>query len=287
MLREQISRFQRLYSLEKLKSRAVSSDPSYAGEYKYLLDLVEKLKLTSGPVLDIAASDGYNQSSTLGFYRNGWTGLAVEMDPEKFATLSYLYNDFPGVNLAKTRVTPNNVISLLQAFEIPRDIAILNLDIDSYDLSVAKSLLAGGYRPQIISMEINEKIPVGIYFSVIFTEEHFWQGDHFYGCSVDAAVRAIKPYGYSLVSVQFNNAFFVKDSIANGHFRDLSSEDAWESGYKNHPDRKSLFPWNSDVEDWLECNPEEAIQFIQRFFLKYEGLYVLALTSSLSVGDQL
>ena len=286
MLRELISRLQNLYGLERLNTKVTSSDPSYAGEFQYLLYLVKILDLRSGPIVDIAASDGYNQSSTLGFYRDGWPGLAVEMDPKKFATLSYLYSNFPEVKLAKSRVTPNNVLDLLKGFEIPSDIAILNLDIDSYDLSVAESLLDGGYRPQIISMEINEKIPVGVYFSVRFNEDHFWKGDHFYGCSIDAAMQSIKPYGYTLVSVQFNNAFFVKNSIAKGKLPSLSTKEAWEAGYKNHPERKILFPWNSDVEDWLDCDPADASRYIEKFFKQYEGFYSLTITPTFSDRSQ-
>ena len=166
--RELKSQFTSFWRLKKLKALAANSDGSFAGEFQYLKQLTEQLTIKTGSVLDIAASDGYSQSSTLGFYRNGWGGLAVEMDPLKFSTLSFLYADFPKVSLARSRVTPHNVVSMLEAFEV-REIAILNLDIDSYDLSVIEAILSRGYLPQIISMEINEKIPPGVYFAVNFS----------------------------------------------------------------------------------------------------------------------
>jgi len=270
-----------LLTLAKLRSLAANSDGSFAGEYQYLQELTAKLDIKIGSVIDIAASDGYTQSSTLGFYRNGWGGLAVEMDPEKFSKLSYLYAKFPEVKLAKNRVTPNNIASLLEAFEISHNFTILNLDIDSYDLGVVRAMLSHGYFPEIISMEINEKIPPGIYFSVDFSEEHHWQGDHFYGCSIDAAAMTVKPFGYSLVSVQYNNAFFVRNSVVDSRFKDLTPRKAWELGYKDQTDRKLLFHWNSDVESWIESTPEQAVQMIDRCFQKYKGLYTLAVTSDL------
>ncbi len=273
-----LANLKELLPLARLRSLAANSDGSFAGEYLYLQELTAKLDLKIGSVIDIAASDGYTQSSTLGFYRSGWSGLAIEMDPEKFSKLSYLYAQFPDVKLAKNRVTPSNIASMLEAFEIPHNFTILNLDIDSYDLGVIQAMLNHGYFPEIISMEINEKIPPGIYFSVNFSEEHFWQGDHFYGCSIDAAALIVKPFGYSLVSVQYNNAFFARNSVVNSRFKDLTPREAWESGYKDQTDRKLLFHFNSDVESWIESTPEQAVKMIDKFFQKYKGLYTLAVT---------
>ncbi len=129
---------------------------------------------------DIAASDDFSQSCTLGFYRKGYGGLAVEMDPIKFATLSFLYRNFENIRHTKVRVTLDNIASILGAAKIGKDsFTILNLDIDSYYLHVLKAMLLAGYRPTIISMEINKKILFGINFTVNYNITYFWQGDHF------------------------------------------------------------------------------------------------------------
>src|SRR6202043_16319 len=99
--------------------------------------------------------------------------------------------------------------------EVPSDFTLLNLDIDSYDLHVIGELLKGDFRPKIISMEINEKIPPPLFFSVNFDDAHYWRGDHFYGCSLSAAASVVKPYGYKLESLQSNNAIFVRDDVAS------------------------------------------------------------------------
>ena len=90
------------------------------------------------------------------------------MDPFKFSKLAFLYSVFPNAKLARGRVTPGSVESLLSA-EVPTDYALLNLDIDSYDLAVIDEMLKSGYKPTIISMEVNEKIPPPIYFVAIQT----------------------------------------------------------------------------------------------------------------------
>ena len=257
------------------------ADNSFAGEYLGLSNLATSLGIQRGYLVDIAASDGYSQSCTFGFMRDGgWRGLAVEMDPGKFARLSYLYSNFLDCRLARSRVTPSNVGHLLKAFEVPEDFDLLNLDIDSYDLYVIDALLASGFRPKIISMEINEKIPCGIFFTVDFSETHYWQEDHFFGCSIEAAAAVVKPHGYTLQAVEYNNAFFVRNDCARSPYlgtdiRDLTPEEAYLSGYKLREDRLTVFPWNKDVDHWLDLTPQQAVEEISKYFVGYSGRYKL------------
>ena len=273
-LRRRFPTLSRLLDLYRIQKKSELFDGSFAGEFVVLEKIAKNLEITDGFVLDIAASDGYSQSSTLGFYQKGFYGLAVEMDPQKFSTLAFLYSKYPNVKLSKNRVTPGNIVALLDSFEVG-DIAILNLDIDSYDLSVILAMLRGGYFPKIISMEINEKIPTGIYFVVEFSESHYWQGDHFYGCSLDAACLSIKPFGYSLVQLEYNNAFFVRNDVNKVKAVDLESGQAYKFGYQERSDRKTIFPWNQDVECWLELPILETIDQIHNRFQKYQGRFSL------------
>jgi hypothetical protein len=264
----------RLLCKNSLKARR--GDNSFAGEFAHLSLLAAQLAIDDGYLVDIAASDGVTQSCTLGFFsRPNWRGLAVEMDSDKFASLAFVYARFPDVRLAKCRVTPRNVVALLLGNEVPSDFAILNLDIDSYDLEVMDQMLQGGFRPKIISMEINEKIPPPLFFSVNFDDAHYWKGDHFYGCSLTAAASMVKPRGYKLESLQFNNAIFVRDDVANGVILDRTAEEAYGAGYRDRADRKKLAPWNWDVERALTGTPEENIRFFSEFFKAYKGKFTL------------
>jgi hypothetical protein len=153
-------RFRQLLKLGRHWKSAQAGDHSHAGEGAEIRAVLDGLGVRGGYVVDIAASDGVNQSSTVALFRDpAWSGLAVEMDPEKFAKLAFAYASFSGVQLAKCRVTPRSVTSLLEAHEVPRDFTFLNLDIDSYDLFVIDEMLKGGFRPRVVSMEVNEKVP--------------------------------------------------------------------------------------------------------------------------------
>jgi len=265
-----------VYQLKR-KSDVPSSDHSFAGELAYLKKITSELEISSGSVVDIAAGNGVEQSSTLAFYQNGFSGLAVEMNPLKFSALSFIYKDFPNVNLAKTKITPENIILILKSYNLAENITILNLDIDSYDLDVLSSLLKGGIFPKIISLEINEKIPPGVFFKVNFDESHYWRGDHFYGCSIDAASEILKEFGYILVAMEFNNAFFVSNEVGFDVFQDLSPAEAFKSGYQHRLERKWLFPYNANVEHWLDAEPSDAMRMISEYFNPYNGLFTLRL----------
>jgi hypothetical protein len=266
----------KLYDLMVHFKLSKKIDNSYAGEFLRLKKVIDIFGIKTGFVVDIAASDGVSQSCTLDFFKNNnWDGLAVEMDPKKFYKLSFAYEKFSNTRLFRYKVTPNNVTYILRAAEVPNDFTILNLDIDSYDYFIMKNILESGYKPIIITMEINEKIPPPIHFAVNYTDEHIWSGDHFYGCSLTAAVSLIKPYGYILESLEYNNAVFIRSDYSKDLFEDLDTLFAYNKGYKNKDDRKDLFPWNKDLEYILDTKPEETLLFINKYFEKYIDKFTL------------
>jgi hypothetical protein len=255
--------------------RALTADSSHAGEAAYLRAVLSRLGIDGGYVVDIAAGDGVTQSCTLQLFRDPrWRGLAVEMDANRFRLLSRAYAQFPGAHAVRARVTPDSVRGLLAEHDVPSAFEVLNLDVDSYDLFIAEALLTE-YRPLVISMEVNEKIPPPVHFTVLYDERHVWAEDHFFGCSLSAAVAAVRPRGYVLESLQYNNAFFVRADVAAGVFGDAETSAAYDAGYRARADRRGLFPWNHDVEDLLDMAPQEVVAALERRFQGYAGLYRL------------
>lgn len=142
------------------------------------------------------------------------------------------------------------------------------------------SIFQAEYRPIIISIEINEKIPPGILFYVNYDIDVQWNGDHFYGCSLDAAVQLFKRRDYVLVALEYNNAFFIPKNKVTAHLLELDIEDAYNRGYKNKPDREKLFGYNNEFTFWLEQSPIENMKSIDEYFSKYKGKYTLKLVSN-------
>jgi hypothetical protein len=248
------------------------------GEAKKLLEICKNLNINNGYYVDIGASDGWTSSSTYPFARNkNFSGLSIELDDKKFKKMQYIYKDFQNVKLCKSKVTPLNVSDLLKKYDVPKNFDVLNLDIDSYDLFVIKQLLLS-FQPKIISMEINEKIPVPIYFTVTYDENHFWKEDHFFGCSLQAAHQELSKFDYNLYTLIYNNAIFISKDIEID-FPNLSLKEFYENGYVNKPDRKEKFSYNKDIDILLKMNAEEGIDFINKFFKEYHGKFELELSN--------
>ena len=260
----------------KILTKNFDFDVQGHGEAKKLLEICTELNISNGYYVDIGASDGWTSSSTFPFARSkNFSGLSVELDDKKFKKMQYIYKNFQNAHLSKTKVTPLNILDLLNEFDVPQNFDIFNLDIDSYDLFVIKKLLES-YRPKIISMEINEKIPPPIYFTVTYDENHFWKGDDFFGCSLQAASEELSKFDYKLYTVLYNNAIFISKNT-NINFPDLSLVEFYENGYKYKKDRKDKFSYNKDVDVLLEMNGLDAVAFIDNIFKDYRGKFQLEL----------
>jgi hypothetical protein len=261
------------------KLKIVRIDNSFAGETPTLQKILKKIEYQDSYLVDIGASDGITQSSTVKFLiGHNYSGLLLEFEPKNFSKLAFLYDDRNDICLAKIKITPNNIVQVMKSYAVPQDFTLLNLDIDSYDLEVLRSLLMGGFSPKVISMEINEIFPPNIEFEVIYSPDHSWQGDHFMGCSVASAQKTLESLNYSLVEIQYNNAFFVNNSIAYKSDFNRNIFDLYDQGYRNKIDRKSKFHGNSDVEYLLSASPKECEEKLRTLFLQYEGKYLLKIS---------
>ena len=170
---------------------------------------------------------------------------------------------------------PNNTIKLFEGLGITKDFTLLNLDIDSYDLSLVRSLIGGGYSPLVISLEINEIFPPNILFEVYYSEDVFWNGDRFFGCSVGQATKVLNNLGYILVEIEYNNAFFIHKSCAYGFDSKPDIFGLYQVGYTNKQSKNKLFEKNIIIEKSLAAlSPNEEL-FIRNLFKSYEGKYYL------------
>jgi hypothetical protein len=247
---------------------------SYLEEESVISRFLTAAGVQTGYAVDIAASDGFEMSNTYFLYQKGWRGLAVEFNADFFKRLAANYAGFASVNLAKCMVTPENVLHLLAAHQTPRKFEFLNLDIDGYDHFVLEQILKD-YRPTLICAEINEKIPPPIKFTVKWDSSYCWGGDHFFGQSLSQLHALATRQNYSLVELHYNNAFLMPAELCQS--AGLKPEEAYRVGYLDKPDRRKKFPWNEDMEEALHLPAGQSLEFINRYFKKYEGKYDISL----------
>jgi hypothetical protein len=238
-------------------------------------NIVTKVGLEEKSYIDIGAGNGFSSSATYAFAKNSqWTGLSIEASELSFKKMAYIYKNFKNAIVNKEKVTPNNIIQILDNYEVPKDFGILNIDIDSYDLDVLKAMIDNKYKPSIISAEINEKIPPPVEFSVSYDEKHFYNNDDFYGCSISALYNYLSKKDYILVDLLYINAIFVERKYTQ-LLEPLTDSEAYEAGYKNRTDKYELLKHNEKFDELLHIDSSEVIDYINNLFQKYEGRYYL------------
>jgi len=237
-------------------------------EYLASLALPEKQKFA----VDIAAADGLGGSNTYRLFSQGYAGLAVEGDPEKFGFMSRLYREFARVFLMRVFITPENILEALHTAGVPKNFAFLNMDIDSYDYFVLERMLES-YSPAIICAEFNEKIPPPLKFTIKYDPGFSWDYSHCYGQSISKLYEITQRFEYDLVSAEYNNAFLISRRL--NRWKPITPEEAYETGYLNKTDRLQVLSANVDMEPVLTMAPRDALQFVNGKFAAYEGKYTL------------
>jgi len=230
----------------------------------------------SRTVVDIGAGDGRTGSNTLALFKSGWKGVGVEWDARKVRKLARVYEQLPEAFACRLRVTPDNVVPLLEAYGVERNFGVLSVDIDSYDYWVLDAVLTR-YRPQLVVTEINEKIPPPIEFRVKYDPE-FQSREHFYGYSIACLEELCALRGYALIDLEYNNAFLAPKELAGE--RALTAAAAYRRGYLERPDRREKFHRNQNMEALHAVGPEEGVRFIRQFFSKLAGKYELSVADA-------
>jgi hypothetical protein len=221
--------------------------------------------------VDLGAGDGVRHSNTHALFINGWRGLAIDGEADRSYRLARTYRYYPNVFTCRNQITPQNVVSLLEAYQIPTDFEVLSLDIDSYDYWVLDALLTK-FRPRIVVTEINEKIPPPIRFIVKYDLDFTLQ-HHFFGYSIASLEDLCARHNYALMSLEYNNAFIAPRELPHAKARDALT--VYREGYLDRPDRRKKFPLNQDMEPVLSMTPAAAVRFLNDFYVKHAGKYQL------------
>jgi hypothetical protein len=195
-------------------------------------------------VVNFGAADGAGgiDDPTMGLLSEEATG-ALLVDGQQDSNLFAKYPNRTNVKILKGRkISPIDVVDLLRSHSVPKNDAILKIDIDSWECSLLQRILDSGYAPSIIMTEINTCFPPPLRFSVAPDgvipdlgeyEKEIWQQENcFFGCSLASQADILISRGYKLLEVDGWDATFLHASIAHA-FNPLPEtlEDAWDYGF--------------------------------------------------------
>ncbi len=240
---------------------------------KVVAAFLKRLPVKHNWCVDIGASDGVQNSNTVLMSTHGWNSLLLERD---FSLFTKLVEKYAHINTAwpvRAEVTPSNVVPLLDAYNIPKEFDFLNLDIDGYDYDVLDALL-NTYRPTLICTEVSEILPPPVKFKVFYRSDFTPEpaSHRFFGYSLSSLEILCKKHAYSLIWLEYNNAFIVPNDIAASHkIECMSPEVAFTRGYIERPTRLERYPWNREFEHLRDLSPEEVVAWVNKRFAAHAG----------------
>jgi hypothetical protein len=215
-------------------------------------------------VVNFGANDGVAMQDPVAFWLTtpAARGLAVEVAADHAPALRRHYpSPDVAIRAGGDGVTPHNAARLLQSANTPIDPLVLKVDLDSYDADVVDAVLRAGFRPHVLVLEVNEKLPPGLGFAVRYApgRRWTWAFDHTYGSSLSAWAAVLRPYAeYTLVGQSFNQLLYARPSMLAGAVTgaNTSLPCAYEEGYLRRTDKPK---YNQDVAAWLnESRPARA-----------------------------
>ena len=138
---------------------------SQNGEDGVIAQICSELEISTGTFVEFGAWDGKYMSNTYHLLENGWNGIYIESDEKKFLELKGNTEIYKGkVTLINkfVEIEGNNCLDrILASTNIPIDLDLLSIDIDSYDWQIWHKFV--NYRPKIVIIEINSNLQPGIY----------------------------------------------------------------------------------------------------------------------------
>lgn len=155
--------------------------------------------------LEIGWGDGL-VNMTKWLIESGWSGVAVDA-VEKIIDIPENINHF------QEFVYPNTCRKYLDYVSLDCD--FFSLDIDSFDYEIAKELLAAGFRPKTVCVEINKFFGVSSIGSFPYEErvkKKLYHKLRYSGVSINKWIQFWKFYGYEYFGYDSSctNAFFYK-----------------------------------------------------------------------------
>jgi len=202
----------------------------------YVIDIGSSTCATCDPLYNFIISDKYR-------------GICIEGNRNKAIESSKTISQ--NFTIVGEYAKPDNILDFFEKLNVPSVFDILKIDIDGYDLTLAKTILQK-YKPSFIVIEYNEKIPPSIKFEVKYKSDYGWDNTHFYGFSIAKGEEEFSKLNYSFYDIyDINNLLFINNDI----MKELDIVQGniiskYDEHYKFNLSSKKLFFCNSDVEYW-------------------------------------
>lgn len=199
------------------KERTVHSE---SGEDGILFEIFNVFGTTNRFYLEFGAENGTQCNTRALRECANFNGILFDMNCEN-----------KHINLFKHTVTTENVIELFEFYNVPKNLDLLSVDIDSHDFYVLEKILMK-YKPRVFVCEYNAThLPNED--KVVLKNATNFNGNYF-GASILAFYNLGKKYNYSLVYANEKgvNLFFINNDVLTESFFTIKNINDVEKIYK-------------------------------------------------------
>jgi hypothetical protein len=130
---------------------------SQNGEDGILAYLLERYGAPTPSFLEFGAEEGTTGNCLFLADVLGWPGVFIEADPDKCRNLELKFANRRDVQCVRAFVLPETINSLCETHAVPKDCAVVSIDVDGADYWIWKSLDV--VRPRIVVIEYNSALP--------------------------------------------------------------------------------------------------------------------------------
>ena len=180
-------------------------DYSQNGEDGIIEEIFNRIGTGSKFAVEFGVDDGTECLTRYLRDNKGWHVLQMDGRDDNPPSIKHEY------------ITAENINELFVKYEVPYDLDLLCIDIDSNDFWVWKAL-DQAYKPRLLVVEYNASVPPNEAKSVAYDPKLVWDGTTYFGASLLALYWLAKRKGYDLVYCNDNgvNAFFVRADLTYG-----------------------------------------------------------------------
>ena len=178
---------------------------SQNGEDGITLEIIKRLNIENGFYVEFGTQNGSECNTRILREKYNWEGLLMDGSHK---------ND--NINLKKEFITRENILTLFNKYNVPKNFNLLSIDIDFNDFYVLHKILQN-YSMDIIILEYNAYFNPNEDSIIKYDPNGRWDGTNYFGASLLSYTKLLKKFNYSLIYTEIKgvNAFFVKNSYSS------------------------------------------------------------------------
>ena len=181
---------------------------SQHGQDGVLEEIYKRIGTTNKFFVEFGSSGRQDSQGNTAYLRTqGFDGLL--MDGYEAPYSEKVERDYP---VQIEFITPENINTLFEKYNVPHEFDLLSIDIDGQDFHVWNSI-DQKYKPRVVVIESNYYMFPKVDKVQPYDVRWVWDGTHRYGSSIRALMNLGIKKGYSLVAYTGADGIFVRTDI--------------------------------------------------------------------------